>query len=130
MRSLDAETRLKRAAISVNEAANMADRVGITDEDLVKTFKSLAADAVMTSGDAETASRYVQMAVSVADRARAIEELKVKQASQATKDEQLRLAREKFEAAQAQIEKAKSAVSSKTMTPEERQERLKEIFGL
>ena len=45
-------------------------------------------------------------------------------------DEQLALAREKFEAAERRAAQAKETISDRKLTPEEREAKLKEIFGL
>ena len=45
-------------------------------------------------------------------------------------DDALRLAREKFEAAERRAAQAKATISDRKLTPEERESKLKEIFGL
>lgn len=45
-------------------------------------------------------------------------------------DDALRLAREKFEAAERRAAQAKATISDRKFTPEEREAKLKEIFGL
>ncbi len=45
-------------------------------------------------------------------------------------DDALRLAREKFEAAERRAAQAKATISDRKLTPEEREAKLKEIFGL
>ena len=45
-------------------------------------------------------------------------------------DDALRLAREKFEAAERRAAQAKETISDRKLTPEERESKLKEIFGL
>ena len=52
------------------------------------------------------------MAASLADRQLHAEELKLKAAAQGTKDETLKLAREKFEAAEKRLKAVKDAVNS------------------
>ena len=45
-------------------------------------------------------------------------------------DDALRLAREKFEASERRAAQAKATISDRKLTPEERESKLKEIFGL
>ena len=45
-------------------------------------------------------------------------------------DDALRLAREKFEASERRAAQAKATISDRKLTPEEREAKLKEIFGL
>ena len=56
-------------------------------------------------------------------------ELKLKAAAQQTKDEQLKLAREKFEAAKRRESAAKSALDDKKLTDADKLAKMKEIFG-
>ena len=56
-------------------------------------------------------------------------ELKLKAAAQQTKDEQLKLAREKFEAAERRESAAKSALDDKKLTDADKLAKMKEIFG-
>ena len=130
MRADDANLRLKRAAASVNEAGALADQVGTNDTVLVNAYKTLAADCVMTSGDTEQAQRLVGMAMAIADRARGKAELELKERAQKTKDETLKLAREKFEAAERRIAQASDVVNDEQLTDEERIAKIKAVFGM
>ena len=57
-------------------------------------------------------------------------ELALKAAAQQTKDEQLKLAREKFEAAERRENAAKAAVADNKLSDEERMAKLREIYGI
>ena len=57
-------------------------------------------------------------------------ELALKAAAQQTKDEQLKLAREKFEAAERRENAAKATVSDNKLSDEERMAKLREIYGI
>ena len=50
--------------------------------------------------------------------------------AQQTKDEALRLQREKFEASERRLEAAKQVVTNEALTDEQRTAKMKEIFGL
>ncbi len=54
----------------------------------------------------------------------------LKAAAQQTKDEQLKLAREKFEAAERRENAAKAAVADNKLSDEERMAKLREIYGI
>ena len=130
MREGASNRRLEQAAIAIAEAGKLADRAGNGDKILAGAYKALAADAAMSSGDAETAQRYVQMAMAIEDRVRGKYELELKEAAQKTRDEMLRLAREKFEAAEKRNNAVKATVTDSSLSPEEREQRIREIFGL
>lgn len=107
MREEEHEHRMGQAAIAAAEAAALGGRC-TKDESLIQAFKALATDVALTTGDAKTASAFVNSAMAIKDRLQKEQELALKSAAQSTKDEQLKLAREKFEfdAAKKAMEKA------------------------
>ena len=107
MREDEHEHRMGQAAIAAAEAAALGGRC-TKDEALIQAFKALATDVALTTGDAKTASAFVNSAMAIKDRLQKEQELALKSAAQSTKDEQLKLAREKFEfdAAKKAMEKA------------------------
>lgn len=122
--------RAKRAALSSLEAAAevaplIRDHVkaAVGDEALADTFASLSATAVLEGAGAKTVSALGQLACSF--RANAL-----RADANRTAAEQLKLAREKFEAAEKRLAAAKDAVADVRLTPEEREAKLKEIFGI
>ena len=104
MREEEHEHRMGQAAIAAAEAAALGGRC-TKDEALVQAFKALAADVALTAGDAKTASAFGSSAMAIKDRLQKEQELALKSAAQSTKDEQLKLAREKFEAAEKRLER-------------------------
>lgn len=129
MRQADAERRIAKIAQSVAEAEKVADNHGIKAAVLVETLKTLAVDRAMT-GDDKGATSFASAAASIWDRAQREREIELKQAAQRTRDEQLRLAREKFEAAVRRENAAKAAVADAKLTDEQRMSKLKEIYGI
>lgn len=107
MRGEESERRLAQARIAALEAGELAKTVGLKDETAIAAYKSLAAEFALKS-DAKMANRFMQMAMALRDRQLRSREVELKDAAQSTKDEQLKLAREKFEfdAAKAAMEKA------------------------
>lgn len=107
MRGEESERRLAQARIAALEAGELAKTVGLKDETAIAAYKSLAAEFALKS-DAKAASRYMRLAMDLRDRQLRSREVELKDAAQSTKDEQLKLAREKFEfdAAKAAMEKA------------------------
>ena len=94
-------------ALSVDEAAKPPDE---RNEKVMQIFASAA--ALFTAS---------------AQRA---QELELKQAAQQTRDEQLRLAREKFEAAEKRLSAVQGAVDAPQLTDAERVAKIKSIFGM
>ena len=107
MREAEHEHRIGQAAIAAAEAAALGGKC-TKDEALIQAFKALVTDVALTTGDAKSASAFVNSAMAIKDRLQKEQELALKSAAQSTKDEQLKLAREKFEfdAAKAAMEKA------------------------
>ena len=102
LRPLEAAHRLESALAARDEAAALV-AAETDDETLISAYKTLAQDLAL-HGDAKTALAYTQMALALADRSVKAKELALKSAAQKTKDEQLRLAREKFEAAEKRLD--------------------------
>ena len=94
----------------------------VGDGVMADTLASLAATAVMQGADKDTITALGSLACGF--RANAL-----KAAAQQTKDEQLRLAREKFEAAERRESAAKSALDDKKLTDADKIAKMKEIFG-
>ncbi len=133
MRRQDSDRRLASARAAVIEAEEMAKKTGVSDEAMIKAYKSLAAEAALSSGDADRAGKFVTMAMQLLDREQKSAELKLKAAAQGTKDELLKLAREKFEeeaarrtAAEARAEKAEAEAEALKATIKELEKALQD----
>ena len=122
--------------ISVETSKRIAQ--GIT---AAKIDPHLAAD-MMTSlsvdeaakPDGERNEKVMQIFASAAAMFKTAEqrdrELALKAAAQSTKDEQLKLAREKFEAAERRLNAVQGAVDEPKLTDAERVAKIKSIFGM
>jgi hypothetical protein len=72
---------------------------------------------------------FVSAATALIDRMQKERDLELKAAAQETKDEQLKLAREKFEAAERRENAAKGALADNRLTDADKIAKMKEIFG-
>ena len=129
MREEEHEHRMGQAAIAAAEAAALGGKC-TKDEALIQAFKALATDVALTTGDAKSASAFVNSAMAIKARLQKEQELALKSAAQSTKDEQLKLAREKFEAAERRENAAKATVADNKLSDEERMAKLREIYGI
>ena len=100
----------------------------VADETVAKGFMALGCDA-MANGGEEVGKEMLDSWCKVTDRLLHRQELKLKAAAQGTKDEQLKLAREKFEAAERRENAAKAALGDTKLTDEAKIAKMKEIFG-
>ena len=125
MREAESGHRIEQAILARQEAGELASKGSQNDEDLIETYKAMAADLALRLGDAEGATAFTKLALDLADahNQQAIIDLKSK--AQATKDKQLKLAREKFEAAenrlQATADVVKQLNATGGLTPEARE---------
>ena len=94
----------------------------VGDSLMADTLASLAATAVMQGADKDTITALGSLACGF--RANAL-----KAAAQQTKDEQLKLDREKFEAAERRENAAKAALGDAKLTDADKIAKMKEIFG-
>ena len=111
MRGEESAHRLEQAATAAAEAAALAKKTA-KDDALIGAYKAMAAELALRTGSAKEAERFVNMAATIADRRLKAEELKLKDRAQETKDETLRLAREKFEAAEKRLAAVQEAVKA------------------
>lgn len=130
MREDEFAHKLDLAASAASEAAKMAGNVRCADEATIEAYKSLAADAALRSGDAVEANRWIQAAMSIQDRLLKRQEIDLKIQAEERKAEELKIAQEKLKLELAKSAKATETIKNEALTPEEREAKLKEIFGL
>ncbi len=118
-------------------AAEGAKSLTVSDDQIISFVKSRALDAATVAKNPEEAERFLRMADSLiragqkdAELKMRRQELELKAAAQQTKDEQLKLAREKFEAAERRENAAKATVTNEKLSDEERMSKLREIYGI
>lgn len=103
-------------------------RGDVMTDDIAQGFLSLACEAQST-GSLKERSSLVGDYCNLVDRILKQKDLDLKAKAQATKDDQLKLAREKFEAAEKRLNAAKDTANDTKLTNEEKLARMKEIFG-
>jgi hypothetical protein len=115
MRSEESAHRLEQAATAAAEAAALARKTA-KDEALIGAYKAMAAELALRTGSADEAAKFVNMAAALSERRLRARELDIKARAQETKDEQLKLAREKFEAAEKRLAAVQEAVKAARAT--------------
>lgn len=104
MRAEESAHRLEQAATAAAEAAALA-KTQTSDEAQIAAYKAMATELALRTGSADEAAKFVNMAAALSERRLRARELDIKARAQETKDEQLKLAREKFEAAEKRLER-------------------------
>lgn len=127
LRKLESARRVEEALLARDEAGALV-AAKCDDKTLASAFMTLAQDLALR-GDAKTARSYTQMAISLADGARRRAEIDLKARAQDTRDAQLKLAREKFEAAERRENAAKATLGDRKLTDADKLAKMKEIFG-
>jgi len=112
MRRIESAHRIEQAVTAREEAGDLAAAARQDDATLVEAYKTLAADIALRTGDAAAASKFLKMALAIAEANRARAELDLKTRAQNTKDSALRLAREKFEAAEHRLALVREALTA------------------
>ena len=117
-------------------AAEGAKSLTVSDDQIISFVKSRALDAATVAKNPQEAERFLRMADSLIRAGQKDAELKMRQreldlkaAAQQTKDEQLKLAREKFEAAERRENAARNALGDTKLTDAAKIAKMKEIFG-
>lgn len=125
MRPLEAARRLEEALAARDEAgALVAARTD--DADTIAAYKALAQDLALR-GDAETARTYTRMALDLAGQQITKAELQLKERRLAQQRDAQRLAREKFEAAEARATAAETRADAAEQKNKALQERIKAL---
>lgn len=109
MRKHESTRRLEQAIIARDEIGALAGTSAANDQ-LVEAYKSMAVELAL-QGNAKEAVRLTQMAMQLASQQTAQVELELKQQRLAQQSEAQRLAREKFEAAEARLKAVQDAVN-------------------
>ena len=108
------------------------------DKDLdTKALDERAANALraaywqaISSGDQEAIKTFASLVLDYNVDKRGFFDIDIKRKALAVKENQLALAREKFEAAEARLAQAKTTLSDTALTPAEREAKLKSLFGI
>jgi len=129
MRPQAANDRIVRIKASQLEVQDIADRHNITDETIVNALKAASMDSFMADDTVE-ANRLADMAAKIQESLLKRQELSLKERAQQTKDETLKLAREKFEAAEKRLAAVQGAVDEPQLSDAERIAKIKSIFGM
>lgn len=127
MREADAAKRI----LSVESSKRIArgiQKVKVDNALAADMFTALSVDAA-TLGNEEGAKMLADAAAKYAAAALAEKKLVLDRAAQATKEEQLRLAREKFEAAERREAAAKGVIGDTKLSDGDKLAKMKEIFG-
>ena len=121
-------------------AAEGAKSLAVTDDQIIAFIKSRALDAATVAKDPQAAQRFICMAEALIRAGQKDAELKIRQKELELKadkgrrdDEQLKLAREKFEAAERRLAAVKDAVATaktKGGLTEETLKKIEEAAGL
>jgi hypothetical protein len=131
MRKDESAHRIEQSIQAREEVGALADTIA-TDAKLVDAYKSLATDLAL-KGNAQDAIRFTTMAIQIASQSTKQQELDLKKKAQNTKDEALKLAREKFEAAEARLEQTAKMLKDLNQTgalTTEAREQIERAMGL
>lgn len=125
MRGQESARRIERALAARDEAgALVAARTD--DAKTIAAYKAMAQDLAL-DGHADEAMLYTRMALDIAAQQTKAREIELKAAAQETKDKALRLAREKFEAAEARATAAERRADAAEAKTAELQARCEEL---
>ena len=128
MRTQEAAHRLERAIAARKELKGLSD-AGALDAQTADAYMALANDAIL-GGDPDKAAKIVAAAAQINAASLRIREQQLQAERLALQEQSLALQREKFEAAEKRLNEAKAVLANDTLTPEQREARYREIFGM
>lgn len=114
--------RLEQAVLARTEAERLA-KAGGMKKTIAEAFVTMANEAALGTGDAAAGKDWVDMAAKLIAAVQKDREIELRAEAQ-------RLDREKFEAAQRREDAAKETIADAKLSPEEREARLRAIFGM
>lgn len=132
MRAMEHSHRMEEAAVAAAEAAALG-KTCTKDEALIAAFKSLATETALSTGNAKDASSFIASAMAIKDRLLHDQKIALEARAQATREADLALAREKFEAAERRLQAVQDAVKTaknKGGLTEETLRKIEEAAGL
>lgn len=121
---------IEMSLIAQEQAKSIAERFNVTDEEHVKMLMSAATNATILSQNPKIAASLIESAMNIKDRSQKAQELKIEERKIAVKEEELILARRRLEAWEKMKLDAKKVAGDTKLTPEEREAKIKAIFGL
>lgn len=124
------EHNMAQAILAQHHARTLAKDYRITDEESVKALMATATDAALVAHDAELAKTLFQTALQIRDRQQKAEDLKLKERAQSVKEKDLEISMRRLALLEAKHKEAEKTLAQKSLTPEEREQKLREIFGL
>ena len=126
------EAEAAKTIIGVETSKRIAQGIVRADVDArlaAEMMTALSVDAA-ARGNGEAAKILADSAAKYHAAAQGAERLRLDAARQRTAEEQLKLAREKFEAAERRENAAKGAIADAKLTDEQRMAKLREIYGI
>lgn len=122
--------RIDQALVAQMRQREIAQKYAITDEEQIKALMSAATDAAIITGNAKLTGDLVEIAMAIKDRQQRAEELRIEERKIAIKEEDLQIAKKRLEIYEAKEKKSAEVVKNNKLTPEEKERKIKEIFGL
>lgn len=101
----------------------------LKDGEAAKALEQKAVELAILTNDVKAGKDLYNLVLAIRDREIAAAALDLKRRAQETKEESLRLAREKFEAAERRENAARSALGDTKLTDADKLAKMKEIFG-
>jgi hypothetical protein len=131
MAERESEHRIEMAITEKGRISREMDAIGEISPELKRAFEQRSLESELR-GDHQGAEKWLKLALNLGEAMNNRAELALKAKAQERAENQLALMREKFEAAERRAALADRAetVASSDLTPEEREKKLKEIFGL
>lgn len=130
MQSEESAHNLKQAILAQQQAKALAEQYAVSDEDSVKSLMSAATSATLITGNAEIAAQLIESAMSVKAAAQRDIELDLEARRVKVKEQEAAISQRKLEILEARELRAKKVIGDAQLTSEERERRIKEIFGL
>lgn len=121
---------IEMSLLAQEQAKETAVKYGITDEEHIAMLMSYATNATILAENPKVANQLIESAMAIKDRAQREKEIEIEDRKITVKEEELVIAKKKLEIYEKRIASAKKVCENGKMTPEEREAKIRAIFGL
>lgn len=122
--------RIAQSLLAQQEAREVAEKYQVTDEESVNAIMSAATSATILTNDPKLAHGLIEMAMMIKDRQHRAQEIEIEKRKIEVKEDELRIAKRRLEIYEAERARVCGTLQEKKLSPEEREAKIREIFGL
>ena len=120
---------MEQGILAQTFAKESAATNNLKDGEAAKALEQKAVELAVITGDVKTAKNLYALVLAIRDREMSAAELEIKRRAQAVKESELKMMERKLKMAEEKEKSAAGTLADKRLSPEEKMQKMKEIFG-